>query len=66
MNIDEIKESIANIHKCLSKIEDETEVRPGEKTIRDTDAGVIDAAEIVRAVNVARSDLKDIEAELNK
>ena len=66
MNIEEIKENLANIHKCLDKISDETEVRPGEKTIRGTDGGVIDPDEIIHAVRVARSDLRDIEAELDK
>ena len=64
MNIDEIKDSIANLFKCLDKIEDETECRPGQKTIRGTDAGVIDVAEIMQAVDVARSDLRDILKEL--
>lgn len=64
MNIEAIRESLANIYKCLDKISDETEVRPGEKTIRGTDAGVIEVAEILHAIDVARSDCKDIEKEL--
>lgn len=59
-----IQECVDNLHRCLSKIEDEMEVRPGEKTIRGTDAGFIDAAEILKATTAARADLKEIEAAL--
>lgn len=64
--IAEIKDGLDNVWKCLDKIADETEVRPGEKTIRGTDAGVIDVAEILKAVDVARADLRSIDARLAK
>lgn len=64
MNVADIRDSVENLHRCLSKIADEMECRPGETTIRGTDAGVIDVAEVLRAVEVARADLRDIEAEL--
>jgi hypothetical protein len=64
VNVAEIKDSLANLHRCLDKITDEMEVRPGEKTIRGTDGGTIDVAEVLKAVEVARADLRDIEGEL--
>lgn len=64
MKLSAIIDSLENIGKCLNKIEDETEVRPGEKTIRGTDAGVIDGAEIMLAVDVARDDILQIMKEL--
>lgn len=65
MNLGTIKDSIENLWQCLAMIEDETEVRPGTTTIRGTDGGVIDGAVIRHAIDVARSDLRDIERELN-
>lgn len=64
MNISDIKDSITNLHRCLDAIADETELRPGATTLRGTDAGVIDGAEILKVVDVARGDLRDIDAEL--
>lgn len=64
MNIQEIIDRLDNIGRCLNKIEDETEVRPGETTIRGTDAGVIDVSEIMLGVDAARDDVRAIQKEL--
>jgi len=64
MNQDNVEEIIRNLFRCLDKIEDETEVRPGTTTIRGTDGGQIEVEEILLAVNVARSDLRELVVEL--
>lgn len=56
-----LAKNIKELNRCLNQIEDETEIRPGELTIRGTDGGHVDVEIIVQAVQAARHKLQLIE-----